>query len=179
MLQIASTATITATSVEEAKSNIPPLHAQSIPVSILNTLVTCIATVSRDHRRCRRPRLLGSDYCTIHADTSFLTTNTQLTTKRRHDVTDENNIAPSCKKRKILFKSIATLKDDMSTFFKSCSPYVQNLLQWDIQCAEDAFCSERNAPFALGLLVRRYFPGYGTCVVTFGIICCYEYVLHI
>ena len=138
--------------IDEAKANIPPPHA---------------------------PSIRGPDYCTIHADTSFLKTNTQLTTKRRHDVTDENNISPSHKKRKILFKSIATLKDDMSTFFKSCSPYVQNLLQWDIQCAEDAFCSERNAPFALGLLVRRYFPGYGTCVVTFDIICCYEYVLHI
>lgn len=148
-------------------SKIPPLHIPSIPVGVINTLVTCVATVSKDNRRCLRPRVQGSDYCCIHIDTISPTTKTQknvqchISLKRKDRDNSNDDIKRHCKKKKESFASIANLKDDVSNFFRRMSPCVKNILNWDIQCVEDAFCSERNMPFALGLQVRRYFPGYG------------------
>ncbi len=125
--------------------------------------------MSKDNRRCLRPKVPGSDYCICHSDPGCVKastesshgkkcTNISLKRKDRENGSDES---PRRKKRKKIFKSIACLKDDVSSFFRGVCPHKMNLLNWNIQCVEDAFCSERNMPFALGLQVRRYFPGYG------------------
>jgi hypothetical protein len=169
LFKIASDASKNALHVSEAMSKIPSIHKPAIPISVMNALVTCIATVSKDNRRCLRPKVAGSDYCSVHNDPCAiaLIDNQQknnISCKRKERDID-NQESPKRKKRK-QFKSIACLMDDVSNFFRRMSPHVKNLLRWDIQCTEDLFCSERNMPFALGLQVRRYFPGYGKlCVI--------------
>lgn len=174
MLKIASQAAESALNVEEAMSNILPLDAPAIPIGVMNALVTCIAKTSKGNRRCRRPKVNGSDFCVVHNDTTFssnrLQTNTLTRTSPKRKFFLENNEEAHGvqKKKKARFKSIAAMKADVQNFFREvCQPYVKNLLKWNIQSVEDAFCSERNAPFPLGLHVRRYFPGYGTLMWKF------------
>lgn len=151
-------------------SKILPLHLPAIPVGVMNALVTCIATISKDNRRCLRPKVHGSDYCSTHHDVVSSAYNKQKNVKdgsapkRKYRSNENEDIARQCKKGKPIFKSIASLKDDVSIFFRKMSPFVKNLLKWNIQSIEDTLCSERNMPFALGLQVRRYFPGYGMYV---------------
>jgi len=155
LFDIVRKAAKTAVNVDEAMAKIPSLHAPAIPRGVMNSLVTCIASTSKDNRRCLRMKLPGSDFCTIHDDPNEVAQNDI----KRNSVDDEN--ASPRKKRRLLFKSVASLKSDVSNFLKSVSPYHMNDLKWNVQCVEDVFLSERNTPFALGLKLRRYFPGYG------------------
>lgn len=160
MLKIASEAAESALSVEESMSKILPINIPAIPVWIMNALVTCTATIARDNRRCRRPRVNGSEYCCVHIDTTFSTN--YLSLKRKHDDVQCKETQEGRKKReKMMFKSVADFTSDVRNFFQNFSPFIKNILRWNIHCAEDVFCSERNSPFPLGLKVRRYFPGYG------------------
>ena len=69
LMKIASDAATPALSVDQALANIPPIHLPAIPIGVVNALVTCIATVSKSKkRRCLRPRVPGSDYCSCHKD---------------------------------------------------------------------------------------------------------------
>ena len=144
-------------------SKLAPLHVPAVSVGVIKALVTCIATV-KDGRRCLRPKINGFDYCSSHiAAFSANPTNKKIgrQLKRKHDESIACDAPTKSKKKRKRFKSITSFIDDVSNFFKTVSPHVKNLLRWDIQNVEDAFCSERNVPFALGLTVRRYFPGYG------------------
>ena len=155
LLQLASEAATTSITVEEAMNKIPPLHSSAIPIGVMSTLVTCIATISKNkNRRCLRAKMPGSNYCTIHKN-PFPSKNECVI------VPTSKSPSPSKRKRTRVFKSVAQIKKDVQKFFSEISPTVYNGLKWNIQSIEDAFLAERNNPFALGLHVRRYFPGYG------------------
>lgn len=161
MLKIASDAATSSVSEDEAMKKIHPLHTLAMPVGIMSTLVTCTASISKDkNRRCLRARIPGSDYCTFHKN-PFSISKTGCVEIPSSKAKDDNGNSPQKHKNARIFKTVAQLKDDVRDFFKKISPNASNNLKWDIQCIEDAYLSERNVPFALGLLVRRYFPGYG------------------
>ncbi len=162
LLEIASSAAKTSVNVDEAIGKIPRIHTSAIPDGIMASLVTCIATISKDKsRRCLRAKVKGSDYCTIHKNpyNSISKNECIVVSSSKSSVHFEKGLAQ--RKQGKTFKSLSQLKVDAHDFFRKVSPHANNDLKWNIQCIEDAFLSERNVPFALGLHIRRFFPGYG------------------
>jgi len=160
LLQIAHEATRDAMSVKEAISNLPHVHKQAVPETVLNHLVTCTAIVNKDQRRCLRQRLPGSDYCSVHnIDTPLSLTATPNQMEASTGMVSESSKQNGRKRR---YSGVNVLKNDVSNFLSTkIQSNKQNVKNWTIHCIEDAILCEYQTPFPLGLLVRKYFVGYG------------------
>lgn len=151
LLKIAREAARDARSVEDALSLVPVEHVPAIPEEIMNSLVTCIAE-TKGRRRCLRPKLPGLDYCTIHCAPALLT-------GKKNTVQEKVDVDRSVEEQK---RKISTIKDEVFTFLRTeISSHQINSRSWNVRCIEDSMLCQNQAPFPLGLRVRKFFPGYG------------------
>lgn len=152
--------------VRDAMTRVPDLHACAIPEFVVNALVTCIGTVNRSNRRCLLPKLRDSDYCSAHQ--SAIGFYSEQGKEEPVDMeTKVTNIEESSGNDTVIgpFISIDLLLKNVRHTLRETLPLQENSRKWRIKCIEDAFLCERNEPFPLGLIVRRFFPGHGTSFV--------------
>ena len=164
LMQIASDAARDQLQVCDAMKRIPEIHKSAIPDLVLKALVTCIATVRKSNRRCLCPKAVGSDYCAAHksaielsnrgkdADAVFLEPKADRVQRVNSEVSLQGP-----------FVTIHHLLENIRDALRDTLPQQENFRKWRIKCIEDAFLCERNEPFPLGLIVRRFFPGHGKC----------------
>jgi hypothetical protein len=160
LLQIAAEAAKDQLYLQDAVKKIPALHSCAIPDIVMRYLVTCIATTSSSKRRCLLPKHGHSNYCALHQDVISL---------NNDKVSDEvqcqtDNVANEFMKELDAanpFVSVDCLIDNIRSRLLSVRNTQENTRNWEIKCIEDAFLCERNEPYPLGLVVRRYFPGHG------------------
>lgn len=120
----------------------------------MKSLVTCCALTTKEKVRCRRQKPTGSDYCSNH-QVSFtcIEINPAISQTIEPYKEEDEHISP--------FISIDELVSNIRKSLRCLLSTRSNPRQWQNQCLEDIFISERNEPFPLGLNVRRYFSGYG------------------
>uniref|UniRef100_A0A7S4SER4 Uncharacterized protein n=2 Tax=Ditylum brightwellii TaxID=49249 RepID=A0A7S4SER4_9STRA len=187
LLKIAEKAAREARTTSECIQFIPFEHRPAIPESVIASLITCIFIIGKrttNQRRCLRPKAQGVDYCAFHCDPLLLTpciTKEESVEERALD--DQNplnmndvsssNVLSSPDHSKIPPKERSTKSSNsekgvltiMSSLPKFLSQRLDtshsNILNWKVNCIEDAILCEENNPFPLGLLVRRFFPRYG------------------
>jgi len=187
LLKIAEKAAREARTTSECIQFIPFEHRPAIPESVIASLITCIFIIGKrtnNQRRCLRPKAPGVDYCAFHCDPLLITpciTKEESVEERALD--DQNplnmndvsssNVLSSPDHSKIPSKERSTKSSNsekgvltiMSSLPKFLSQRLDtshsNILNWKVNCIEDAILCEENNPFPLGLLVRRFFPRYG------------------
>lgn len=164
LLEIAYAASKDAMTVADAMKEIPDLHKPAIPIGVMNSLVTCIAVVSRTNRRCQNAKVHNTDYCASHRNAIVISPrhdNLKVGTTNDDSRHVGNGLKRTKEPRVETFVSIDTLVNNIRMHLKGTLQNQENTKKWEIQCIEDAFLCERNEPFPLGLKVRRYFPGHG------------------
>ena len=166
-MQIASDAAKDQLYIQDAMARISAIHACAIPETVMKGLVTCIATVNKTNRRCLLPKKYNSDYCNAHQDAIQLSissaNNVKLVAEKLPGDTEElcgdgedDDINPRSP-----FLSIDELIQNVRHTLRETLATQENTRNWRIKCIEDAFLCERNQPYPVGMLVRRYFPGHG------------------
>ena len=165
LMKIASDASKGQLQVHDALNAVPDIHKCAIPEVVLRSLVTCIAYVKRNNRRCLCPKVAGSDYCSSHQSAIKVGINS--------DTLSSGAYIKKCAKKKSdakqqgAFTSINQLIANIRCALRDTVSEQKNYRNWRIKCIEDAFVCERNEPFPLGLIVRRFFPGHGAFCVRF------------
>lgn len=173
--------------MQDAVARVPEIHRFAIPDTVMNSLVTCIATVKRTKCRCLCPKVSGTDYCSAHQSAIKMVSeenNTENNRADRESLERENKSSTNALKSP--FISINALINNIRTTIKDTHSKQKNFRKWRINCIEDAFLCERNDPFPLGLVVRRFFPGHGMflcfayCILkaAFSALITYHYKLH-
>jgi len=166
-MQIASDAAKDQLYIQDAMARISAIHACAIPETVMKCLVTCIATVNKTNRRCLLPKKKNSDYCNTHQDAIQLSISSANNvkpvaekvpgdTEELCDDDEDNGMNPRGP-----FISIDELIQNVRHSLRETLATQENTRNWRIKCIEDAFLCERNQPYPLGMLVRRYFPGHG------------------
>lgn len=160
LLQIAAEAAKEQLHLQDAVERIPDLHSCAIPDIVMRYLVTCIAIASSSKRRCLLPKLENSDYCTLHQDVISLN-NDKVSDEIENQSDDVAKEYLKEKEAPNPFVSVDCLMNDIRSRLRNALNTQENARNWEIKCIEDAFLCERNEPYPLGLMVRRYFPGHG------------------
>uniref|UniRef100_A0A7S4N6T5 Uncharacterized protein n=1 Tax=Odontella aurita TaxID=265563 RepID=A0A7S4N6T5_9STRA len=190
LLDIALSATQDARTTEEGIASIPLHHKPAIPVTVIASLITCIAMAGRKphQRRCLKPRLPGRDYCATHCDPVSLTATSSVLesepSKFGKDYDGESlaslpvqelsqqvasvDIAGASVQSHVLTSSpienrgaITVIKNTSIFFLDDGVNNLVNHTDWNVQSIEDGILCQETRPFPLGLLVRRFFPRYG------------------
>jgi hypothetical protein len=142
--------------IEDAIRKIPIEHSCAIPKVIVKAFDTCIENAKKTKRRCRCPKLHGSDYCASHQKVLSISTAVELKEQKSECVKiyEKNEIYSP-------IVGVEDVRQDLKNALRGLFPKRTNPRDWQIKCIEDAFICERNDPFPLGLGLRRYFAGYG------------------
>ena len=184
LLKIALGVSQNARSVKEACGLISYVHKRAIPEVVLKHLITCIAIIGKQpsQRRCLRRKLPGKDFCSTHCDPILLTSNPIIqeqisisggigageVNKASADTFSPGTTHQRSPSRGSVRNILSTHNDTRvisitASFMKKMSTYswAINRLNWSVRCIEDTILCQESCPFPLGLLVRRFFHGFG------------------
>lgn len=181
LLKIADASAKLARTVEEAVNATDLIHRRAIPLPVYSNLLTCAAVIGtkNDQRRCLRAKAGGTIWCTLHSDPLHLENKSANEERSKHVVGADSSSTPSIIINTDLISSSSTVtkhksssqfskieisafvKNVLDVFERKVTYSVSNKLSWSISSVEDAmFCQEKR-PFPLGMIARRFFPGYG------------------